>query len=208
MQKKIKKATKIIIILIFLSVAAYSLFSSYASMMKTIHSVAQSHMEEVANDAIHHAILKASQNSSSYGELVSVTVGDGGEIRSLMLNPHAVNKFKSDISVEALKYLDRDDIHIINVPVGNFFGSEFLTGVGPEIKLQIVPFDIVNIDFKSKFTPAGINQVLHRVEVVVDVKIGAILPGYEGITDVSSSAVVAESIIIGDVPDTYLNVKK
>ncbi|MBQ8588630.1 MAG: hypothetical protein IJ454_04475, partial [Clostridia bacterium] len=81
-------------------------------------------------------------------------------------------------------------------------------GMGPNVKLQIIPFDIVSVDFDSKFTPAGINQVLHTVSVRAEVKIGALLPGYQETSNVSSSAVVSESVIIGDVPETYLNIQK
>ncbi len=204
----VKRIIKLVILLILISLVAYNLFVSYIAMMKTVESVAQSHMEEVANKAIHNAILTASANSSAYEDLITIQKGDDGSIRSLSLNPHAANKFKSDISVAVLDYLDGEDRYVVNVPVGNFFGSEFLAGMGPSIELRIIPFDIVNIDFESKFTPAGINQVLHKVSVTVDIKIGAIIAGYEGISDVSSSAVVSETVIIGDVPDTYLNIKK
>ena len=89
--------------------------------------------------------------------------------------------------------------------MGNFFSSEFLWGIGPEIKFKIVPLNATEIDFESKFTPAGINQVLHTITVKAKVKVAALLPGFEEITEVASSAVVSETIIIGDVPDTYLD---
>lgn len=204
----VRRIIKIVILFILISLVAYNLFVSYIAMMKTVESIAQSHMEEVANKAIHNAILTASANSSVYSDLITIEKGDDGSIRSLSLNPRAANQFKSEISIAVLDYLDGENRYVINVPIGNFFGSEFFAGMGPTVKLRIIPFDIVNIDFESKFTPAGINQVLHRVEVKVDIKIGAILSGYEGISDVSSSAVVSETVIIGDVPDTYLNIKK
>lgn len=208
MHLKAKDIVKFVIILVLITLIAYNLFCSYVSMMRTVHSVAQSQMEEVANMAIHTAISDASSNSAVYGELVNIYRNENGTIESLTLNPYAANKLKSDISLKVLEYLNDSDKYVIEVPVGNFFGSEFLTGVGPKVRLQVIPFDIVAIDFDSSFTPAGINQVLHRVEVTAEVKIGAILPGYEGISNVSSSAIVSEAVIIGDVPDTYLNIEK
>jgi len=208
MQKKTKNIIKIIVIVLVLFAIIYNVFCAYVAMMKTVHSVAQSQMEEIANMAINTAIMDVSLNSTNYGELVNIYRNENGTIESLTLNAYAVNKLKSDISLKILEYLNDSDKYIIEVPIGNFFGSEFLTGVGPKIKLQVIPFDIVSIDFKSKFTPAGINQVLHSVEVDAEVKIGALLPGYEEETSVSSSAIVSEAIIIGDVPQTYLNIEK
>lgn len=183
----------------------YALFCGYAVMMRTVHSVTQSRVEQIANEAIHFAISSAVSECGKYGELTEVYRSPDGKVQSVTLNGYAVNSLKSDISVKVLEYLDDEDRYIVAVPLGNFFGSEFLTGIGPRVKFRIVPFDIVAVDFVSKFIPAGINQVLHRVTVKVEVKISAILPGFEGISDVSSSAVISETVIIGDVPDTYFN---
>ncbi len=208
MAKTKKSSLKTIFILIAVLVVIYCLFCSYAVMIRTVHSVAQSQMEQVANEAIHKAIMDASANGAVYGELVTIYRNDQGSIESLTLNPYAVNSLKSDISLKVLDYLNDSDKYNIEVPLGNFFNSDFLTGFGPKVPLRVIPFNVAEIDFVSKFTPAGINQVLHTVTVRVDVKIGALLPGFEEISDVSSSAIISEAIIIGDVPETYLEITK
>ena len=198
-----------IIIAVFLILSfLFALFCSYVAMMRTVHSVAQSQMEQIANEAIHNAIYDVSCDVNKYGELVDIYRNDEGTIKSLSLNAYAVNKLKSDISLKVLDYLNKDEKYIIEVPLGNFFASEFLSGFGPKVKIKIIPFNVAAIDFESKFTQAGINQVLHTVVVKVNVEIGAILPCYEDICDVSSSAVISESIIIGDVPHTYFDIYK
>jgi len=208
MQKKKKNYVKMILIIIAIIAIAYNLFCSYIAMIRMVHSIAQSKMEEVANEAIHKAIMDASLESGTASELVNIYRNESGTIESLSLNPYSVNVFKSDISLKILEYLSDDDRYIVEVPIGNFLGSEFLSGVGPKVEIQIIPYDIVSVDFDSKFTPAGINQVLHTGSVKAEVKIGALLPGYQETSNVSSSAVVSESVIIGDVPETYLNIEK
>ncbi len=185
----------------------YNFFTAYIVMIRTVRSIAQSQMEEVANAAIHRAISKSSE-SIDYGELVSIIKGEDGSIESLTLNAEAANKLKSEIALNVLKDLNKSENYAITVPIGNFFGSEFLSGLGPKIKFKIIPFNIAHIDFESKFKPAGINQVLHTLSVKVTVDIGALLPGFEEISNLSSSAVVAETVIMGDVPETYLNIQK
>ena len=183
----------------------YGLFCSYVVMVRTVRSVAQSQMEQVAAEAIHCAVSNSALNSSKYGELVNIYRNAEGSIESLAVNSHAVNMMKSDISLEILDYLNDPERYIIKVPVGNFFSSEFLWGIGPKIKFKIIPLNATEIDFESKFTPAGINQVLHTINVKAKVKVMALLPGFEEITEVSSTAVVSETVIIGEVPDTYLD---
>lgn len=208
MQGKKKSYFKYIFAVIVVVSLIYGAFCTYVAMMRTVHSVAQSQMEQVANEAIHHAIADAASEGAKYGELVNIYRNSEGTIESLTLNAYAANRLKSDISIKVLDYLNDSERYTIEVPVGNFFASEFLTGFGPKVKLRVVPFNVAEIDFDSKFTPSGINQVLHTIEVRVDVKIGALLPGYEEISDVSSSAIISEAIIIGDVPETYLEINK
>ncbi len=208
MQGKKKSYFKYIFAVIVVVSLIYGAFCTYVAMMRTVHSVAQSQMEQVANEAIHYAIADAASESAKYGELVNIYRNSEGTIESLTLNAYAANRLKSDISIKVLDYLNDSERYTIEVPVGNFFASEFLTGFGPKVKLRVVPFNVAEIDFDSKFTPSGINQVLHTIEVRVDVKIGALLPGYEEISDVSSSAIISEAIIIGDVPETYLEINK
>ena len=196
------------VLLILTLSLVYLLFCGYVVMMRTVHSVTQSRVEQIANEAIHSAISTVATQSEKYGELTNIYRSSDGKVESVTLNSYAVNAMKSDISLKVLEYLDDEEKYHVEVPLGNFFGSEFLTGVGPKVRLKIVPFDIVEVEFVSKFIPAGINQVLHRVTAKVEVKIAAIIPGIEGISDVSSSAVISETVIIGDVPETYFNMNR
>ncbi len=209
MSAKKAKAWKLkaIVILIVLAVIIYNLLGAYQAMVRTVRSVAQSRMEDVANTAIHLAIQKASEHTD-YGKLVVVTRGEDGSIDSVALNAREANRLKSEIALGVLEYLDKEENYTISVPLGNFAGSEFLSGMGPDIDFKIIPANIAHIDFESSFKPAGINQVLHTLSVRVDVDISALLPGFEEISNLSSSAVVAETVIMGDVPETYLNIQK
>ena len=196
------------VLLILTLSLVYLLFCGYVVMMRTVHSVTQSRVEQIANEAIHSAISTVATQSEKYGELTNIYRSSDGKVESVTLNSYAVNAMKSDISLKVLEYLDDEEKYHVEVPLGNFFGSEFLTGVGPKGRLKILPLEIVEVEFVSKFIPAGINQVLHRVTAKVEVKIAAILPGFEGISDVSSSAVISETVIIGDVPETYFNMNR
>ncbi len=178
---------------------------AYTTAVITLKGVAQSEMENVANEAIHYAVRDAVITVGGYSGIVSIMRDDNGKIQSLYIDSTKANLLKSDIALKTLQYLGDNERSEISVPIGNFSGIEFLTGFGPEIKLKIIPCSIAGIDFESEFKQAGINQVCHSIKVRVDVNIGALLPRFEEITKLSSSALVAEAVIVGDVPDTYLN---
>lgn len=197
---------KVIFVLIIIMLLMLCILWLYSSTLKVIRNVAQNEMEDIANDAIHTAVRDACISDANYEDLVNIYRSSDGKIESLTINTQKANKLKSEIALKTLQYLNSKERAEISVPIGNFLGTEFLTGIGPEMKFTIIPCNIANIDFESTFTQAGINQVRHSISVRVDVNIGAMLPRFEEMTALSSSALVTEAIIIGDVPDTYLNV--
>jgi len=205
--KKKNKKLRTFMICLVLVLLLYNLFTAYVVMIRTLRSVAQSQMEEVASCAIHKAIDETSPEGG-YGNLINIHHADDGTIVSVTLNSEAANRYKSRIALLVLKELNKSENYTISVPLGNFCGSEFLSGLGPEIKFKIIPCNIAHIDFESKFTPAGINQVIHTLSVRVNVNIGALLPGFEEISDLTSSAIISETVIMGNVPETYLNIQK
>lgn len=177
----------------------------YLSVVRTVRTVAQSKVEDIASRAIHLAVRDASAECGGYSDIVDVYRTTDGRIQSLSLNAANANKLKSEIALKTLDYLDENENTSISIPIGNFTNSNFLVGVGPAVKLKVMPCSIADIDFKSSFTQAGINQVRHTVNVTVKVNIGAFLPNYEETTDITTTAIVTEAVIIGDVPQTYLN---
>lgn len=86
---------------------------------------------------------------------------------------------------------------------GNFTGNNLLAGCGPEVKVKVIPIGTVTTDFKTEFVSAGINQTRHRVYLTVycTMYVAAPLVGEEVI--VSNEVVVAETVLIGDVPEFY-----
>ena len=199
---KKRKPLRILLFLVVFAAVVILFARAYITAVATLKGVAQSEMENVANAAIHYAVREAATNGGGYTGIVNIMRDKDGKIQTLTLDSAKANLLKSEIALKTLQYKERSEI---SVPVGNFTGIEFLTGFGPEIKMKIIPCSIANVDFESSFKQAGINQVCHTVSVRVDVDIGALLPRFEEISRLSSSALVAEAVIVGDVPDTYLD---
>ncbi len=202
---KKRKPLRILLFLVVFAAVVILFARAYITAVATLKGVAQSEMENVANAAIHYAVREAATNGGGYTGIVNIMRDKDGKIQTLTLDSAKANLLKSEIALKTLQYLADKERSEISVPVGNFTGIEFLTGFGPEIKMKIIPCSIANVDFESSFKQAGINQVCHTVSVRVDVDIGALLPRFEEISRLSSSALVAEAVIVGDVPDTYLN---
>ena len=95
----------------------------------------------------------------------------------------------------------------ILIPLGSISGNEVLSNLGPKIPIQINPTGVVTTEFRSEFEAAGINQTLHRIYLYTVCRINIITPYRILSNEVSSEVIVAESIIVGPVPDSYYNLE-
>ena len=71
--------------------------------------------------------------------------------------------------------------------------------------MRVVPVGSVTAKLCSEFKEAGINQTNHRIYLRIGAKISAILPGANNVINTETDVVILESVIIGKIPDTYLN---
>ncbi len=91
----------------------------------------------------------------------------------------------------------------VSIPLGTLSGIEFLSGRGPRVKLKMLPSSYVESALVNKFDTAGINQTQHQIMIEFTVTMTAILAPYSTTVDVVTNVCIAETIIIGTVPDTY-----
>ena len=113
------------------------------------------------------------------------------------------NRLQSAITQDVLTRLDQMSDIDLSIPVGTLTGSALLVGRGPSLTVRMQSMGSCSARFENQFTQAGINQTTHRVMLYVDVSMSILLPGFRTGTQVSSSFSVAETVIVGDVPDTY-----
>ena len=116
-----------------------------------------------------------------------------------------VNRLKTDILNiinDEILALDHSDI---GIPLGSLFLPEFLSGRGPSIPVHILSIRNSDAVFISDLTQAGINQTLHKLIMEVSIDVSVLILGQTGSFTLTSEVVVAETVIVGQVPDTYLH---
>ena len=91
----------------------------------------------------------------------------------------------------------------VKIPSGNLTGISLLMGRGPKVPVKIIVLTSSRVEFNNNIITAGINQTKHQIMLKVDVHVRILMPGYTTATTVSSSLAVAETVIVGSVPETY-----
>lgn len=155
----------------------------------------------VVDGAIHRDLI---QRGVSYTDLVTIQRDDGGAIQAMTTDMASMNLLRAELIEQVLVALDGVDVDTIRIPLGSLFDSELLWARGPELKVRSMSVGSVSAEFESDFTSSGINQTLHRIYLQVHVPLKLMLPGGGVETAVDSRLCVAETVVVGAVPETYL----
>ena len=154
----------------------------------------------IVNDSVTE--VTAAENIG-YDDLVTLKRDEAGNITALVTNMASINRLQAEISNTVIEKLNENDVETVRVPLGNLIGGVMFSGRGPKISAKVLSLSSVYTNFKNKFTAAGINQTQHQIMLDIDVELNVLLPSDTETVTVSNEIVIAETIIVGDVPGAY-----
>lgn len=192
----------ILMILVLVFLAFLMLRSRYRGV---IRDLAETQVKNTTSDLTNDAIAKQiAEGIIQYDRIVYFEKDLDGRITALKTNMSEVNRLKTDILNlinDEILALDTSDI---GIPLGSLFLPELFSGKGPSIPVHILSIRNSDAAFSSRFSQAGINQTLHQLIMIVSVDVAVLVLGQTSSFSVTSEVVVAETVIVGDVPSTFL----
>ena len=203
MRLRIRKIFRVILILAVLAAGTLLLFRE--RYRDAIRELARTQVTNATSDLINDAIDgQIELGNIQYDRIVYFEKDLNGRITALKTNMSEVNRLKTNIlNLINDEILAMDTSHL-GVPLGSLFLPEFFSGQGPGIPVEILSIRNSDASFGSDFREAGINQTMHQLSLEVLVDVSVLVLGETASFTVSSQVVVAETIIVGDVPETYL----
>ena len=142
-----------------------------------------------------------------YSGFVDIVTNTDGEVTSLSMKVAEGNEYKREFINCLYSRLGEIERHDLTVPVGNLTGILWLSALGPDIRVAVRSVGDISVDYANEFTSVGINQTRHAVYLCVTVAIQLMIPG-EIIPVIAEEKVcIAETVIVGEVPGTYLNLQ-
>jgi len=203
MRRKIRFFFRLVCLLLALGIALLLFFRSH--YRDIIRELAETQVKNTTSDLTNDAIAKQiADGIIQYDRIVFFEKDLDGRITALKTNMSEVNRLKTDILNiinDEILALDTSDI---GIPLGSFVLPELLSGKGPVIPVHILSIRNSDAAFSSNFVQAGINQTLHQLIMLVSVDVAILVLGQTGSFTITSEVVVAETVIVGDVPNTFL----
>ena len=190
----------LLIVLLSLSVALLSV-----NMRPAMTALAIARIRSVAARAMNDAILESMGDETNYARLIQVHESSE-RVYMLQANTHKMNILAADCAEAAQERIAQMGDQGISIPIGTITGISFLAGKGPSLKVTFSPAGSVQSEFNSEFVSSGINQTLYRVNLLLTASVRLVMPGVSETISLRAEAAIAESIIVGDVPEVYTNV--
>ena len=203
MRWRLRKLFRLVLIVLVIGMGAVFLLRE--QYRDAIRELARTQVTNTTSDLINDAIDgQIEQGNIQYDRIVYFEKDLNGRITALKTNMSEVNRLKTNILNLINDEILAMDTSSLGVPLGSLFLPEFFSGKGPSIAVEIISIRNSDASFGSDFREAGINQTMHQLSMEVLVDVSVLVLGETESFAVASQVVVAETIIVGDVPDTYL----
>ena len=203
--RRLSGKKRALLLVLFLLAALLALAIVAMTHLKPVlTSLATARVSNTVNGIVTAAVNETIYSGGvDYDQLISFEKDNEGKITAVKSNMAEFNRLQASISDDILQRMADVSTTDLSIPIGTLTGSPLLAGRGPCLHVRMQSVGTATARFDNQFSSAGINQTRHRILLDVDVHVSILLPGLTTYTKVSNEISVAETVIVGGVPDTY-----
>lgn len=177
-------------------------------LMPIFRRAAALRARSIATNLINSAVSERMRDEPiRYSDIIAFEKDENGHICAFSADMVAINELKSTLSLDIYRSLQNARSETYQMPLGSLSHSTLLIGKGPSIPFTFMPIGAVTTDFRSSFSSAGINQTCHRILLEIKTDISVLTPLKSVSEEVVTTICVAETVIVGDVPEAFTNVQ-
>lgn len=190
-------------------VGLFLFLSAAAMFLKDISSqIAVSDASDIVTVQINKSIAQIMQEGDYDGDyFVTFSKNDRGEVTAISSNMARINALSAMILDRVVGATDNRTL-TVEIPLGNLTGISLLMGRGPSVPVQIITLTSSRVEFNNSIVTAGINQTKHQINLDVKVDIDILIPWATESAQVVTEVLIADTIVVGQVPETYFNLQK
>lgn len=205
---KRNKMKKYIVIFFILFLIIFSFYKVDRDLKPLIMAYCDSEARIIAARTINETVRTEFANKITYDDVMNVKIDKDGNIVMIQANTVELNRIGSEIALSVQQKIEEIESAEAKIPLGALLKNDLLAYYGPKITFKMQPMGSVTTTYRSEFQEAGINQTRHIVYLDITSNIIVIVPLSRNYVSMTSSIPIAESIIVGKVPDAYANFKE
>ncbi len=201
--KKTRKFCKFIAILVIMLITFQAIVKSIEPILDTL---CKDKAKSVATIICNEESTKIIKNYQ-YEDIITIHRDSQNNITMIQSNVVPINYIISDVGEKIQKRIAQTEKEKIHLSLGSFTGSKLLSGIGPNLPIELSLVGNVETNLVSDFKSQGINQTLHRIYLQVDCKISILTPYHITEEHISNQVLIAENLIVGKIPEAYYNLE-
>lgn len=205
---KRRRKKKTVFSIVFINIIIVGIIiSADLALRDAFFDIAEVRAIQLATEAANKALQQEVANENlQYQDFILIHKDSDGRIVLMQANTIRVNKFAADTTLAVQKALEDLSWQSFGIPVGQVLGIPFLANLGPRIKYNILPVGAVRVNVVDTFESAGINQTRHSIYLNFDTNVRIVIPSKGGVAVVGMQVPLVDSIIVGNVPSTFVSV--
>lgn len=192
----------IFLILIFFTLVAY--YYVEVSIKPTLASICEVRAKVIATQIINDTVREELNKNSLKEQILIPTYDREGKVNMIRTDAMIMNTLSSNIAMNVQKKIVDLKNQSFSIPLFTALDSQLLAGKGPRLHFTILHQGSVLVDFVTEFAESGINQTRYKIYITVEVEISVLSPVTTSSTTVGSNVLIAEIVIVGDVPESYM----
>jgi len=174
------------------------------NLKPTIKAVAEAKANLIATEAINKAIYEDVLKHVEYNDLIKIHKDSQNRITLIQANSIQISRLISETNLKIEEILNSLEGEVFEIPLGQALGSYIFATCGPNIKVKILPVGEIDVQLHQDFHEAGINQTRHILYLDTRVSVKVVVPMATEKVTVNTKAPIAETIIVGSVPNTVV----
>lgn len=202
---KLHKRKRVLMLILIIIAFFAALITINQSIEPKVRDICRYYCKSEINQIISSSVYEVINTYEIDYDDIAVKLFNGSKITAVDVRTENVNKIKTEIAKAVNKNIETKSENEILIPLGNVSEFFIFSGKGPEISIKFLPESSVSTHIVSDFSSAGINQTRHTVSINIRVEAIAVLPTENINLDITSNCILAESILIGDVPQGIMN---
>lgn len=104
--------------------------------------------------------------------------------------------------------MDGDDGQVeLDIPLETLFGVNFLPGLKLPLPVRILVLTTSDVSYHNELMSAAINQSKYQLYLNVKMDLDILVPWEHHTETVGTNVLLAETVIVGKVPQTYVEVE-
>lgn len=193
----------------FIAAAVIIIIQTDKFIRPVLESVCEEECRSFASRLIGESIEKTlSENPYDYNDFADLLRDEKGNVTAVETLTGNVNRLQAKLLLDLNDILDKSRNAEISVSLGTASGVWLLAGRGPSVPMRFLPIGSAGVELVSTFESAGINQTCHKILIEVSVHAAGAVPFCKTETDIKYEYLLAETIIMGDVPEGYAAIDK